>query len=164
MNRNCVPCRGHYLVVNCNTFYLSFQWQCNTWTLSIIHRLWTVCELDPFPVPGAESLTPDLAKDLLVSPQASPTGDWSAPDTYSVLWVHRLVLRCLQESYKQKLPFLMLCFTGWDLEGRCATQKWLLSGLCISVSHEDVLPFDAMNTPPSHHFPWLSLVLRGSVM
>lgn len=71
----CVLCRRLYLVIRYSTLYLSSQWQYNNWIIFVTHRLWTLSGLDPFPVPGAESLTPDLAKDYLPASQISPTRD-----------------------------------------------------------------------------------------
>lgn len=140
-------------------FYLSFQWQCDTWTLSshssTLDCVWTWSFLSP---KNWEFDSPDLAKDLLVSPQASSTRDWSASDICLVSWVHHLVLRCLQETTLSGA----LSHT-WRF-GRQTCNPEMASQRLMHFCFQWVFPVFYPLIPPNHHSPWLIWVLRDSVM
>lgn len=149
---NCVACRGHYLVIGCDIFIFPSSGSVTHGHFLVIHRLWTVCGLDPFSVPRTENLTPQIwPRTYLSAPRLLLPGTGLLQT--SVQSHGCTILSC---DACKKLPFLVLCPTRGDLEGRRATQKWLLSGLCISVSSEDVLSFDPTKPP----FPLAHLGLK----
>lgn len=156
MIANCVPCRGHYLVIDCDIFIFPSSGSVTHGHFLVIHLLWTVCGLDPFSVPRTENLTPRSDQ----GPTCQPPGFF-----YPGLVCFRHLLSLMgapscPAMLARNYPFW--CSVPhveiWkaDMQPRNG----------FSAAYAFLFPVRMFYPliPPNHHSPWLIWVLRDSVM